>query len=554
MIYQVKLGNNILYDIREKELTLENPQLDLEINKVGSLKFTIYPNHPYFDNIEKLSSILTVTKNGNTIFKGRVISDEQGIYNSKNIECEGVLAYLNDSIVRPYSFTGTPSEHFTTLINNHNSQVTDAQKLKVGTITVTDPNDYIVRGSENYDNTWKILNEDLIEKLGGYLKIRYEDDGTYIDYLEDFDDTSTQSIKFGENLLDVFVKNNAADVYTVVIPLGHQQEEVKDESGNIITPKRRLTIDSVNDNKDYLVNQTAFNKYGWIVAPTTETTWDDVTIASNLKTKGQKFLDNEAVMLKSSFECKAIDLHLTDEQIESFFIYEYIRFESKIHNVNQIYLLKKISIPLDQPTNMEITLGEETNTLTGIQMGSGSKVDDLVNRIESVEANYVINADITSIVDTAITNNTSILQDAETIIMEALKDYVTTGDFTTFQETVSTQFTQTAEDFTFNFNNLVSQITTIEGDTQQQFQEINKYIRFVDGTIVLGEAGNELTLVQQNDRISFMQNNSEVAYFSNNELTVTDARFLNSLRIGNFAWKPRANGNLSLVYVGGEEV
>ena len=39
-----------------------------------------------------------------------------------------------------------------------------------------------------------------------------------------------------------------------------------------------------------------------------------------------------------------------------------------------------------------------------------------------------------------------------------------------------------------------------------------------------------------------------------NELTVTDATFLNSLRIGNFAWKPRANGNLSLVYVGGEQV
>ena len=473
-----------------------------------------------------------------------MILENQGIYNSKDIEVEDSLAYLNDSIVRPYEFTGTPAEHFTNLINSHNAHVTAEQKFIVGTITVTDPNDYITRSSINYDNTWKVLNDDLISKLGGYLRLRYEDEGTYIDYLEDFTDTSTQTIELGKNLIDILVKNDAAEVYSVVIPLGKQQEEVKDEAGNVVTPKQRLTIESVNNGLDYLVNQTALDKYGWIVAPISETTFDDVTIASNLMTKGQRYLDNQAVMLKSSLELSAIDLNVTNADIEAFFIYEYIRFYSKAHNIDERYLLNKITIPLKEPQNMKITLGTELSSLTGLQMGSGSKVDDLVNRVESVEANYVINADITNIVDTAITNNTSILQDAETIIMEALQDYVTTNDFETFQETVSTQFIQTAEDFTFNFNNLVSQITTIEGDTQQQFQEINKYIRFVDGTIVLGEVGNELTLVQQNDRISFIQNNNEVAYFSNNQLTVTDGNFLNSLQIGNFAFIPRANGSL----------
>ena len=553
-MYQILLDDTIFYDVRDKDLNIENPTLDLEVNKVGTLKFKIYPSHPLFNLIENKVSKFTVKKGNRTIFKGRMVNEEQGINNSKNIEAEGSLAYLNDSIVRPYEFNGTPAEHFTNLITNHNSQVADYQKFQIGTITVTDPNDYIIRSSISYANTWKVLSEDLLNKLGGYLRIRYEDDGTYIDYLADFDDTSTQVIELGQNLIDVLVKNNSAEVYSVVIPLGAEQAEVKDEEGNVVTPKERLTIKSVNNDLDYLVNEEALNKYGWIVAPIEDTTFEDVTIASNLMTKGQKYLDNQAVMLKSTLEVSAIDLNLTDSEIEAFFIYEYIRFISKVHNINERYVSTKISIPIKDPKNMKITLGEERSSLTGIQMGNGNKVDNLVNRIESVEANYVINADVTSIVDTAITNNTSILQDAETIIMEALQDYVTTGDFATFQETVSTQFVQTNEDFTFNFNNLVSQITTIEGETQQQFQEINKYIRFVDGTIVLGETGNELTLVQQNDRISFMQNNSEVAYFSNNELTVTDARFLNSLRIGNFAWKPRENGNLSLVYVGGDSI
>lgn len=553
-MYQILLGNTIFYDLRDKDLLVENPVLNMGVNKVGTLKFKAYPSHPYFNTIQNKKSKFAVTKNGRTIFKGRMASEDQGIYNSKNIEVESDLAYLNDSVVRPYEFNGTPAEHFTSLVTSHNSQVTDDQKFIVGIITVTDPNDYIVRSSENYESTWQVIKGDLLDKLGGYLRIRYEDDGTYIDYLEDFDDTSTQVIQLGENLLDVLVKNNAAEVYSVVIPLGAQQEEVKDESGAVVTPKRRLTIESVNNGLDYLVNQEALDNYGWIVAPTQQTTWDDVTVAANLLTKGQKYLDNTAVMLKSTLEVKAVDLNVTDKDVEAFFIYEYVRFVSEKHNINERYMLNSITIPLDRPESMQIVLGNETSSLTGIQMGSGTKVDDLINRIESVEANYVINADVSSIVDTAITNNTSILQSAEEIIMSALQDYVTTGDFETFQNTVSTQFTQTAEDFTFNFNNLVSQITTVEGETQQQFQEINKYIRFEDGNIILGESGNEITLKIENDRIAFIQNNTEVAYFSNNKLTVTDGDFLNSLKIGNFAWKPRANGNLSLVYVGGDTV
>ena len=53
----------------------------------------------------------------------------------------------------------------------------------------------------------------------------------------------------------------------------------------------------------------------------------------------------------------------------------------------------------------------------------------------------------------------------------------------------------------------------------------------------------------ENDRISFLDDGAEVAYLSNKRLYVTDAHFLHSLRVGAFAWVPRANGNLSLVKV-----
>ena len=95
-------------------------------------------------------------------------------------------------------------------------------------------------------------------------------------------------------------------------------------------------------------------------------------------------------------------------------------------------------------------------------------------------------------------------------------------------------------------------ITTIDGETQQQFQEIATYFRITADGTELGKSDSDIILKQQNDRISFIQNNTEVAYISNSTLYITDAHFLISIRIGNFALKPRANGNLSLIYVGGE--
>ena len=560
MRYQVTLDDEyILYDSLDDTNMLFNPELDLTISKVGKFSFSIYSDHPHFNKLERKKSKISVFKDGKTIYRGRPVQDSQGLWNNKNITCESALAFLNDSIVRPGSFSGSPLDFLTMIIVNHNSQVSEKQQLKLGKVTVEDPNNYIARSWTDYINSWEVLEKRGLELVGGYLVERYEEDGTYIDWLEDFNDTSTQVIEFGENIIDLFAENDASNTYSVVIPLG---AEIENEDGT----KTRLTVESVNDGKDYLVNEAALEAYGWIVAPVSETTFDDVTIASNLKTKGQNWLDNQGVMIKSELEITALDLEATDSNIESFFINEYVRIKSTNHNIDKIYLLSSITIPLQAPENTKITLGESSNTLTGIELGNKQNIDNAVTRVGKVEQDFEVNKErldtlettvndgINSIREEVQTNITAIEQNTDEIVMTALADYTSKSEFEEYQETVSTEFSQTAEDFTFNFNNLTSQINKVEGDTQQQFQEQQKYIRFEDGKIILGETGNELTLVQQKDRISFIQNNTEVAFFSNNKLTVTDGDFLNSLKIGNFAFKPRANGNLSLVYVGGDTV
>lgn len=104
---------------------------------------------------------------------------------------------------------------------------------------------------------------------------------------------------------------------------------------------------------------------------------------------------------------------------------------------------------------------------------------------------------------------------------------------------------QNAEELSINFETLRTDFDDYADYTDEELGLIRKYIGFVDGQIILGEVGNPLTLKIENDRIAFLQNNTEVAFFSENKLYVTDGEFINSLRLGSFAFIPRDNGNLS---------
>lgn len=139
----------------------------------------------------------------------------------------------------------------------------------------------------------------------------------------------------------------------------------------------------------------------------------------------------------------------------------------------------------------------------------------------------------------------SIEQTSTDIRMEVAENYYLKDETDQLINSVSTQYEQTSEHFEFKFTEFEKMIGDLDSTTSDQFKEILKYIRFVDGNIILGEVGNEVTLKIQNDRISFLQNDVEVMYITKNKINITDGEFINSLTLGNFAFIPRKNGNLS---------
>ena len=527
-MYHVYCDSYLLYDDQLEGYKLFNPKVEVELNKIGRFEFDIYNTHPSFNNLRRLKSIIQVFQDGYLLFRGRILNDVQGFFNEKKVTCESEIAFLVDSIQRPYDFTGTPAELFTMLINNHNAQVDAEHQFIVGNITVTDANDYISRADSEYLNTLESIQKKLIDTLGGYLWFRHETDGVYIDYLAELNWLSPQTIEFGKNLLDLKRETNGEGIATAIIPLGAKAEG-----------ENRLTIESVNNGVDYVYNQEAVNQYGWIFK---RKFWEDVTEPSNLLARGNAFL-NEQMQMFYTVELDSADLATVDATIESFHLGTHVRVTTEPHGINQLFLVSKLSINLLRPASNKLTLGATIPTMSERAVeGQVATENRFVNISKDLEEKL-----LAGLTETETRLSAQILATSESITSTVMEEVYLKEDVDALVSSVNTTITQTAEEVEIRFNEFSQDIDAVVAGTDAQFEEISKYIRFIDGNIVLGEEGNTLILRIENDRISFLDAGLEVAYFSNNKLYVTDGEFLNSLQLGNFAFMPRGNGNLSFI-------
>jgi phage minor structural protein len=381
-MYKVFCDDYLMYDPRLETLKLFSPKLELELNKTGTFSFLIYPEHPYFDKLQKMKSIIKVYQDDELVFRGRILTDENGFYNEKQVSCEGELAFLNDSIQRPYDFqTGdkhtTIPDFFKYLIAKHNEQVEEEKQFKVGRITVTDPNNYIVRADSTYLNTWETINQKLINTNGGYLWVRHESDGVYIDYLEDFDVAVDQIVEFGENLLSFKRQTNGADIATAIIPIGATVDNVPVTIANL--PNE--TTGEIRKQSDFVYSVSGVLEHGWIFK---KEDWNDVTEASNLLAKAKALVATTINQLVT-IELTAVDLASVDKNFESFKLGKYVQVYTKPHGINNYFLVKKLSIQFDNPQNNSLTLGTTYSAFTEQTEGSTIDLNELSGSVANLQ-------------------------------------------------------------------------------------------------------------------------------------------------------------------------
>ena len=549
-MYQLKYQNYILYDPRlaDEKLIVRDPSVKLAVSKAGEMTFTLGADHPYLSNLRRMSGLVELLDGTFPIYRGRITTDTKDFYGAHKIETEGIMAALNDSIIKPFSFpedfkddddykaaaaSGNVVDFFFRwILGQHNSQVSAEQQIRPGVCTVTDPNNYITRSSKEYATAMTTISDKLVKSsLGGNLLIRYENGGNYLDYYAALPLTNTQPVEFAENLLDLTSETDGADIYTAILPEG----------------KDGLTIEALSDGDltDDLVKSglTIYSKSGMATYGriTRHIKWDDVTVADNLQTKAKAALADNGLSMPETITCKAVDLGWQDG-IQHFRVGRMTALFSTPHGYSASYPLMELAPDILDPGNTQITLGATQQTYTGAQIDAKRETD---KRIESTrqEISERVDESSSQVIQATHQQITDLQQNVNSIILSALENYVETGDFDSYKEEVSTKLSVLTDQLSIDITKVTERIDKVDGDLQSKYSEITKAFRFTSDGLIIGETGNEILLRLDNDVLQFVRNNTP-------ELQIT-AEGVEAMRIkvsilciGNVVWTEDENGDV----------
>lgn len=146
--------------------------------------------------------------------------------------------------------------------------------------------------------------------------------------------------------------------------------------------------------------------------------------------------------------------------------------------------------------------------------------------------------------------NSSLEQTKSDIISKVEEGFLAKDEWDNIQQLITdTVVKQTSEGIDISFHTTKELIDSLSETVDTNRMTIEKFIRFVNGRIQLGQSDSVFLLEITNSRISFLENNSEVAYISDSQLVITDANIKNSLSLGKFHFMPRTNGNMSIKFV-----
>lgn len=365
MFYIYANGKSIFQPM-DNSLSLFTPKLTLEMGKAGALSFQIPPSNRYYNALPQLTTMITIEMDDVEIFRGRILTNNRNFNNVRTVYCEGDLAYLVDTVQKAERYNGKTHDLFRKIIEAHNKRAGADKQFLVGDITIEN-RDVVLSGksdevqdeetgkfdykqiainsiADEWQNSFDFIQNCLIDYTGGYLRTRRQNGKTYIDLLLDYGNTATQDIEFGKNMLDLTEEVSAEDVFTVLIPLGDEN----------------LTIESVNNGSDELVDATAVERYGRIVKTHV---FDSVNTPETLLENGRRFLASN-VNVPVTLTVKAVDMHLVDPNASPIYVGDKVHLISAAHGMADELVCTKIEYDLENPANNTYTFGTPKQSLT----------------------------------------------------------------------------------------------------------------------------------------------------------------------------------------------
>lgn len=354
-----------------------DPQLEMEKNELGSFEFTLPVSSRFYNSLIPRSTVVSVEEDGVEIWMGYVAEIDKNFQMEKKVYCEGELGFLKDIslVLEPKEYTAY--ELFSTIIEPANAK--NWKSFKTGKISdkLKDIKVNLKDSGTQYTTVWEALKNILLGNVGGMLYVRKEPsniEGGYVRYLdyfltEDELGLTTQCIEFGKNLLDLDYYVKAYDIVNRVTYYGY---ETKGWWIFAHTDKISVTVEDAKSVEIYGPIERCY------VADGTASTKESLTKAANEK------LNELKLKMDYSFEIGALDLRDAGVDVMRLGFMKRAQILSWPHELNQVALCTKLSIPLEKPDEKKFTFGSTSETLSGQQATGTGAAKRAVETLRSV--------------------------------------------------------------------------------------------------------------------------------------------------------------------------
>ncbi|WP_234402332.1 phage tail spike protein, partial [Oceanobacillus damuensis] len=422
-MFRVTINNDgldkVIHSHHVNGLKLEQGKIKKEINKVDSFNLAFHHNNPAHGNMKPFKTLINVfdLKEKEYVFEGRVLEPEEEMTNNGlhvfSYACEGELSYLQDSQQRHLEFQGTPEELWISIINYHNTQVEEYKQFKPGVIEVTNSTNYLYCYLSAEEDTFSAIENELIDRLGGELRIRKENGVSYLDLVERIGESKQTEIKIAKNLKTITRSIDPTQIVTRLTPLGTRVET----EGAIDASQARLTIEEVNNGIPYIDREDLKAEFG---IQGGSQTWDDITDPNNLLTRGQQWIDNQKIALYQH-KISAADLFLIGLDPDSFQVGNDHPVINPVMNIDERLRIIGKTIDILKPEDDNLTIGDKFKTLNEYQADANkqekrivqlqSKMNQQSSRLASIQSEL-------DNVDQSVTDINQALADADLPALE----------------------------------------------------------------------------------------------------------------------------------------
>lgn len=385
-MYKISLINDgaetVIHHPMFGDLKIQEGQIQQGINVADSFTFTILPNNPGYNLIRPLKTLINVfnMKTNKYEFEGRILMPTESMSDAgafaKSFVCESELGYLNDSAQRHGEYHNiSVKDYLKVIIDNHNRDVADDEidkTFRVGVVDVDSSTGTVYRYL-GYEKTYETIQDKLIDRLGGELRVRKENGVRYLDYLKSIGSTKQTEIRLAKNLKSITKEVDPTEMITRLVPLGVAIESEDEEDTD--ASQARLTIASVNNGKDYIVDEEAEKLLGTVIVKSEA--WDDITVPSILKTRGNQHIqENNRVKVK--YSVSAHDLSLIDLDTDSFEVGNYYPVINPLMGINEHLRVIAKTIDIIEPDNNDLTIGDRFPTASQYQYEANKAQKEVV--------------------------------------------------------------------------------------------------------------------------------------------------------------------------------